>query len=206
MYMLITLFVAGFFAVLVKLFVVQVRDAEKLQEMARIQYESREIIPPMRGLILDRNLSILASNVTEYTLSVDPSVIERPDTVARFIARALGKPLESIMGQLRDTTVQYRIIEKAHTGNGGGTIRRMVLLRRPSPSESRRRYNFNSLAGPVIGYTNVDNRGQSGIDWKWIASCPAPRDLSSTSATRADCAGLKSTTRRSNPSTAAASC
>ena len=31
-------------------------------------------------------------------------------------------------------------------------------------SNPRRRYNFNALAGPVIGYTNVDNRGQSGIE------------------------------------------
>lgn len=163
-YMLITIFLAGFVAVLGKLAVVQVRDAEKLQEMARIQYESREIIPPMRGLILDRNLSILASNVTEYTLSVDPSVLEDADTVARFIARALGKPQAEIMRHLRDTTVQYRIIEKripeAVADRFDGWTCYGVRLR-PNP---RRRYNFNALAGPVIGYTNVDNRGQSGIE------------------------------------------
>jgi cell division protein FtsI (penicillin-binding protein 3) len=28
----------------------------------------------------------------------------------------------------------------------------------------RRKYNFNALAGPVIGYTNIDNCGQSGIE------------------------------------------
>ncbi|MBR9976168.1 MAG: PASTA domain-containing protein [Bacteroidetes bacterium] len=164
MYMLITLFAAGFFAVIVKLFVVQVRDAERLQELARSQYESREIIPPMRGLILDRNLSILASNVTEYTLSVDPSVIEGRDTVAQFIARALGKPASVILRQLRDTTVQYRIIEKRIpemiANRFAGWSSYGVRLR-PNP---RRRYNFNALAGPVIGYTNVDNRGQSGIE------------------------------------------
>lgn len=163
-YMLITLFLAGFLAVAAKLAVVQVRDAEKLREMARIQYESREIIPPMRGLILDRNLSILASNVTEYTLSVDPSVIEGRDTVARFIARALGAPLREIERVLRDTTVQYRIIEKripeAVADRFDGWSSYGVRLR-PNP---RRRYNFNALAGPVIGYTNVDNRGQSGIE------------------------------------------
>lgn len=164
MYMLITIFLTGFFVILVKLFVIQVRDAEKLQEMARIQYESREIIHPVRGLILDRNLSILASNVTEYTLSVDPSVIEQPDTVARFIARALGEPYQNIAGHFRDTTVQYVIIQKripeeiASRFDGWSCY---GVRLRPFP---RRRYNFNALAGPVIGYTNIDNRGQSGIE------------------------------------------
>jgi cell division protein FtsI (penicillin-binding protein 3) len=164
MYMLIAIFLAGFFAIVVKLFVIQVRDAEKLQEMARIQYESREIIHPIRGLILDRNLSILASNTTEYTLSVDPSVIEGRDTVAHFIARALGKPYTVLMNMLRDTTVQYVIVEKripeeiAHRFDGWSCY---GVRLRPFP---RRRYNFNALAGPVIGYTNVDNRGQSGIE------------------------------------------
>ncbi|MFA6233074.1 MAG: penicillin-binding transpeptidase domain-containing protein [Bacteroidota bacterium] len=164
MYMLITIFLTGFFAVLVKLFVIQVRDAEKLQEMARIQYESRELIPPVRGLILDRNLSILASNVTEYTLSVDPSVIERPDTVARFIARALGVPYQSMLRNFRDTTEQYviiakRIPEEVADHFDGWTCYGVRMRAFP-----RRRYNFNALAGPVIGYTNVDNRGQSGIE------------------------------------------
>ncbi|MBR9978534.1 MAG: PASTA domain-containing protein [Bacteroidetes bacterium] len=163
-YMLITLFLAGFLAVLVKLFVIQVRDAEKLREMARIQYESRETIPPMRGLILDRDLSILASNETEYTLAVDPSVVVRPDTTARFIARALGKPYVSVLRHFNDTTVRYRILEKRIpeeiAARFDGWSCYGVRLR-PSP---RRRYNFNSLAGPVIGYTNIDNRGQSGIE------------------------------------------
>ncbi|PLX26004.1 MAG: hypothetical protein C0600_11365 [Ignavibacteria bacterium] len=164
MYLIMVLFMAGFFSIVVKLFVIQVRDAEKLQELARIQYESREIIRPMRGLILDRNLSILASNTTEYTLAVDPSVIKRPDTVAHFIARALGMPHRSVMKHLRDTTRQFAIIEKripeSIASRFDGWDCYGVRLR----AVPRRKYNFNALAGPVIGYTNIDNGGQSGIE------------------------------------------
>ncbi|MFZ1728796.1 MAG: penicillin-binding transpeptidase domain-containing protein [Bacteroidota bacterium] len=164
MYMLITIFLTGFFAILVKLFVIQVRDAEKLQEMARIQYESREIIRPVRGLILDRNLSILASNVTEYTLSVDPSVIDCPDTVARFISRALGIPYQSMLKHFRDTTVQYDIIQKHIPEEIADKFDGWSCYGVRMRSFPRRRYNFNALAGPVIGYTNIDNSGQSGME------------------------------------------
>ena len=164
MYLLMVLFMTGFFAIVVKLFVIQVRDAEKLQEMARSQYESREIIRPTRGLILDRHLSILASNITEYTLSVDPSVIERPDTVARFIANALRMPYRSIHKHLRDTTQQYVIIEKRLQENVARHFENWTCYGVRLAPVPRRRYNFNSLAGPVIGYTNTDNAGQSGIE------------------------------------------
>ncbi|MCZ7558061.1 MAG: penicillin-binding transpeptidase domain-containing protein [Bacteroidia bacterium] len=164
MYMLMVLFIAGFIAVAMKLFVIQVRDSEKLQELARIQYESRESIKPMRGLILDRNLSILASNVTEYLLAVDPAVIEDRDSVARVISAALNRPLREIRSLLSDTTRRYVVVQKRLPEEAAATLKGWdyygVKLR-PSP---RRRYNFQALAGPLIGYTNVDNKGQSGIE------------------------------------------
>lgn len=164
MYMLMVLFMAGFLAVSVKLLVIQVRDAEKLQEMARVQYESREVIKPVRGLILDRNLSILASNVTEYTLAVDPGVIEGRDTVAHFIARVLNRPYRSILATLSDTTKRYVVLEKRLSEERARPFRDWDCYGvRLSPSP-RRKYNFNALAGPLIGYTNVDNKGQSGIE------------------------------------------
>jgi cell division protein FtsI (penicillin-binding protein 3) len=164
MYMLMVLFITGFFVVSVKLFVIQVRDSEKLQELARIQYESREIIKPMRGLILDRNLSILASNVTEYTLAVDPAVIEHRDSVARVLARALDRPLREMRSMLADSTKRYVIVQKRMSEQQASKLlgwNYYGVRLRPSP---RRRYNFNALAGPLIGYTNVDNKGQSGIE------------------------------------------
>ncbi len=164
MYVLMVLFVAGFFAVTVKLFVIQVRDSEKLQELARIQYESRESIKPMRGLILDRNLSILASNVTEYSLAIDPAVIENRDSVALVIASALNRPVREIRRLMADTTRRYVVVEKRMSEDVAMKLRGWEyygVKLRPSP---RRRYNFQALAGPLIGYTNVDNKGQSGIE------------------------------------------
>ncbi len=164
MYVLMVLFITGFFGVAVKLFVIQVRDAEKLQELARIQYESRESIKPMRGLILDRNLSILASNVTEYSLAFDPAVIEGRDSVARVISAALGRSIGDIRRLMADTTRRYVVVEKRMSEETAEKLRDWScygVKLRPSP---RRRYNFNALAGPLIGYTNVDNKGQSGIE------------------------------------------
>lgn len=164
MYGLMTLFIAGFVIVGMKLFVIQIRDSEELKELGKNQYESREIVPPVRGLILDRNLSILASNVTEYSLVADPSVLERPDTVARYFARVLPGTERQYYEKLRDTTRRFVVLEKRLPASIAEAFKHWKcygVRLRPTP---RRRYNFNALAGPVIGYTNVDNRGQSGIE------------------------------------------
>jgi cell division protein FtsI (penicillin-binding protein 3) len=164
MYFLMGVFLLGFVAVVAKLFLIQVRDAEALREQARIQYESRESIPAVRGLILDRNLSILASNLTEYAVVADPTVIERPDTVARFLAMHLPGSRASYLAKLTKTTRRYVVLEKGVSEDIAAHFRSWKcygIRLRPTP---RRRYNFYALAGPVIGYTNVENTGQSGIE------------------------------------------
>ena len=164
MYILMGAFLVGFSAVTVKLFLIQVKDSEKLREQARLQYESRETIPAVRGLILDRNLSILASNLTEYTLTADPTVIERPDTVARFLAAHLEGTRAGFLAKLTKTGKRFVVLEKAITEDVAAHFRTWKcygIRLRPTP---RRRYNFFALAGPVIGYTNVENKGQSGIE------------------------------------------
>jgi cell division protein FtsI (penicillin-binding protein 3) len=164
MYILTGVFMLGFFSVAVKLFIVQVRDQEKLREQARMQYESREIIPAVRGLILDRNLSILASNITEYSLVADPGVIDRPDTVVRYLRAFLPGTPASYMAKLRDTTRRFVVLENNLPESVAAHFRNWKcygIRLRPTP---RRSYNFCALAGPIIGYTNIDNKGQSGIE------------------------------------------
>lgn len=164
LYILSSLFFIGFAAVVLRLIVIQIRDSQMLCDQAHMQYESREILPALRGLILDRNLSILASNTIQYMLVADPSVIKRPDTAARYLARYMPHSAQYYLTQLKDTTRRYVVLEKGLPESASAYFVkwecRGVWLR----STPRRRYNFGSLAGSLVGYTNVDNEGQSGIE------------------------------------------
>jgi len=164
MYVLMVLFMVGFTAVATRLFVIQVRDADRYQEIAKIQYESRDSVKPMRGLILDRSLSILASNITEYTLFVDPFVIERSDTVIQYISNVLGRPQREIARHFSDTTKRYVVIARRLDDSIADRFRDWRCFGVRLRATPRRKYNFNALAGPLIGYTNIDNAGQSGIE------------------------------------------
>ncbi len=165
MYGLFIVLMTGFAAVVVKLALIQIRDSDKLREIALEQYQSRESIAPIRGLILDRNLSILASNLIEYTLSADPSVIDRPDTVAAFLAGIVPDARASVyLRKLSDTTRRYVVLEKRlgpEVFARFGSWKCYGVRMRPTP---RRHYNFDGLAGALIGHTNSENLGQSGIE------------------------------------------
>ncbi len=164
LYLMLSLFILGFFIVGVKLVTIQVRDREKYQEMARVQYESREVIRSSRGLIYDRNRSILVSNITEYTIACDPVVLEKRDSVATVLSSVLALPRPELRAKLCDTTRRYVVLAKNVPEVVGRTCRDMKLrglIILPTP---KRRYHFHTLAGQVIGYLDHENRGMSGLE------------------------------------------
>ena len=164
LYFLFVVFLLGYAVLAVRLFVIQVRDADKYQEIAHLQYKSREPLEPVRGLIYDRNLSILASNVTEYTVAVDPKVIEDKDSVAEMLAQYLPGTKASYLERLNTKKSRYVILEKHISESRILPLKQWNYYGVRFDAISKRKYNFNDLAGPIIGYTNVDNRGQSGIE------------------------------------------
>jgi cell division protein FtsI (penicillin-binding protein 3) len=164
MYMLLVAFLACFVLVAVKLSMIQIRDSAKLREIALDQYQSRETISPARGLILDRNLSILASNANEYTLIADPSVIAKPDSVAKILAQNLQMSEASVLAKLRTKGSRYVTLATKMPEASAAPFQNLKCYGVRLRCTPRRRYNFDGLASSVIGWTNIENLGQSGIE------------------------------------------
>jgi cell division protein FtsI/penicillin-binding protein 2 len=143
---------------------IQIRDSAKLREIALDQYQSRETIPPVRGLILDRNLSILASNANEYTLIADPSVLTKPDSIAKILARGLPMSEAAVLAKLKTKGSRYVILQSKMSEAAAAPFKNLKCYGIRLRCIPRRRYNFDGLASSVIGWTNIDNLGQSGIE------------------------------------------
>jgi len=101
-----------FIGLLMRIYWVQVVDAAMLREKAELMWETNKVLPPARGMILDRNLKVLAEDAPAYTVAVKPRVIhsqrlEIPvsEGLARILARtddpaAIGRLKDKIMNQL----------------------------------------------------------------------------------------------------------
>lgn len=157
-------FIIGFVGVVARLVQIQIFDSEKYTYVAKKQSQSRDIIVPPRGLIFDRNMNLLVSNQYKITISADPYRIKSPDSVASLLSAIFNK----------DKSVYLELLENKNNPN--------VFLERKSDlqdlkgldtlnidglnitKEPSRFYNFGPLASQIIGFTNIENNGVSGIE------------------------------------------
>jgi cell division protein FtsI (penicillin-binding protein 3) len=162
---------AVFFLVIAgRLTEVQLLQASKYQLIARKQYELTVPQPSVRGNIYDRNNNVLASNSMFVSFAADPKVVgESADEIARQFAATFGKS-------------QPFYSAKLHSVTSSGSLKRFVWLERHvrpevakrieaqkltgvvAVDEPKRLYHYDAVAGTLIGFTDVDNKGISGIE------------------------------------------
>ncbi len=150
--------------ILLKLINVQIIESEKYKIAARKQYENKIILSPYRGLIYDRNMNVLVSNSFEYSFAADPNMVDKPEEAAEIFSKTFGKSKEEYLSKLNTQNTSFVYLERrvdASKVNGLDTlnISGIIVLKEP-----KRVYNYGSLASQVLGFTNIDNKGQTGVE------------------------------------------
>lgn len=153
-----------FLIVLYKLINVQIINSSKYKIAARKQYEEKIKISPARGLVYDRNMNVLVSNTLQYSFAVDPNMIQKPDSIANMFARVFNKDRNEYLAKLTNRNTSFVYLERkieVSKLQGLDTVdfEGLIILKEP-----KRVYNYGKLAGQILGYTNVDGVGQSGIE------------------------------------------
>ena len=166
---IINLFLIGFLflfvAIIARLVIIQVIDSEKYRFTAKKQSQTRDIIISPRGLISDRNMNTMVSNIYKLTITADPSKIKNPDSVATLIALKLNKDKKPYLELLSDKNNPSVFLERkidVTDLKGFDTVKidGLVILKEPA-----RMYNFGSIASQVIGFTDVENNGVTGVEY-----------------------------------------
>jgi cell division protein FtsI/penicillin-binding protein 2 len=147
-----------------KLFNIQVLNNTRYQIAAKKQYESKISLKPARGLIFDRRMNALVSNVIQYSYAADPNMVDNKDSVAEIFSKVFNKDKSYYLDKLNTNNTSFvwlerrvdrQYEEKLHSLNLSGVIK---------INESHRVFNYNSLASQIIGCTDIDNNGLTGIE------------------------------------------
>ena len=148
---------------IVRFFTIQVLWGEEWAARIPKQSEKRLVLEPQRGIIYDRNFNMLAFNLPRFSFGANPARVKNPHTVATQLAKATQKSAAFYLKRLRserkfvwlDRGVLLKQAEqvKFPINSGITTIRK-----------SRRFYPNYNLISQVIGFTNVDNVGISGVE------------------------------------------
>lgn len=157
-------FLTLFIVVLGRLFQLQVLDSTEYREIAKRQYESQTELPASRGVVYDRNGHILISNTQFVSFAADPLILgNNADKAARTLASHFERSPSYYAQRIREGNrfvwLERRVspdyLEKINVKEIDGLL---------AIQEPKRLYHYGDLAKDMLGVTNIDNTGISGIE------------------------------------------
>lgn len=162
--LLTLVFSFAFTIVIGRLFWVQVVEGAKYRDLAKKQYESRVPLRAERGRLVDRQMRDLATMMKTTSFAADPTMIEHPEMCAQLLSAAAEESAQVYLDRLRNA--QGRFVWLARGVNTVmfpvlDTIRDRGLIRVKEPKRS---FTHGPLAAQLIGTTDVDNNGLTGLE------------------------------------------
>ena len=161
-----------FFAIFIRLIFLMVFDHHALSEKAEQQYLRTKTLKAQRGLIWDRTMRPLVINMEADSLYVDPSQIDNTRALSRDLAsviRVSAKKLNKKLLMKKDKSfiwiarkIDVDTASKVHGLKKDEKFKEIGILR-----EAKRFYPNGHIASHIIGYTNIDNEGLSGIELQY---------------------------------------
>jgi cell division protein FtsI (penicillin-binding protein 3) len=153
----------GFALVALRLVYLQVFEQSKLSARAERQQEQVVNLEPKRGTIFDRMGRELAVSLEVDSVYGIPSNIDNPRELARRLSRILREnpaTLERKLDGDKHFVWLSRKVDPAKAEKVKELGSEDIRLR----PEARRFYPNKSLAGPIIGFTGIDNKGLEGLE------------------------------------------
>ena len=146
-----------------RLFQIQVLNGAEYKSAVISQSQTKKIQMPERGNFFDRDDRPLSRNIFHYTLSANPKEVLNKAQLAKKLSKITGKPLKKYINKLNSNSnfeFLERNLQRKEIGNLLSSKHRGLRI----DKSSRRYYPHNNIAAQLIGYTNDDNRGISGLE------------------------------------------
>ncbi len=151
-----------FLLIVLRLWDLQVLQAERLTEKAHRQHETSFEIRAARGAIYDRFGEELALSTPVDSIGVIPSKVRNPQLTASLLGEVLRMDPKIVLDKLAQDRFQWikRLAEP-------GEAERIRLLKLPGihfEKESKRYYPKGSVASHVLGAVGIDHEGLAGLE------------------------------------------
>lgn len=151
-------------AIILKLFYVQIVDADAKRKAAE---ETRTIsynVQPKRGTIYDRNGNVLAYSKDAKTVYANPSEIEQVAETAGTLSSYLGGTVSDYLDKINDPERKFVYIKRRIDVDVADKLKAENLKGIYFQEDQKREYPYGRVAGQIIGALNVDGDGLCGIE------------------------------------------
>ena len=154
----------GFMGLVVRAAYVQVVDNAFFRRQGTVRFERQLDIPANRGRILDRNGLILASSVPMPSIWASPEEMEADSNQLKALAQLLEMPLSELQSKISDTKRKHVWLRRQLDDATGKKIKELGIHGIYTTMEYKRMYPQGEAAAHVVGFTNVENIGQEGVE------------------------------------------
>lgn len=179
---IVALVALGFFALAGRAAYVQVIGNDFFQRQGEVRFARTLELPANRGRILDRNGLILASSVPAASIWAIPEDVDTDSAEGRArlkaLARLLGMPLPALMARLADEDKTFVWIKRQLDWDVGQQVAALNIKGIYQRKEYKRQYPEGEPAAHIVGFTNVEDHGQEGMELafdKELAGKPGSR-------------------------------
>ena len=142
---------------------VQVIGTDFFQRQGEIRYARTLELTASRGRILDRNGLLLASSVPAPSLWADPKDFEADTAQRRQLGKLLGMTPKELTERL-DSNDNYVWLRRQTEDQLAKDVLALNLKGIHQVREYKRKYPEGEAVTHVVGFTNVEDKGQEGIE------------------------------------------
>jgi len=154
----------GFAGLVARAVYIQVIANDFFQKQGQVRFARTLELPANRGRILDRNGLILASSVPAPSIWAIPEDIEWDAAGMPELARLLEMPMVDLRKRLENEDKTFVWLKRQVDDSVAQQISALGLKGIYQRKEYKRQYPEGEAAAHVVGFTNVEDKGQEGIE------------------------------------------
>lgn len=142
----------------------QMLEGPRLAHKAQRQHVKSELVSGRRGMIYDRNGQVLARTVDARSVYVKPQEVEDLAKMASTIGPIVGREPQELFTQLSESTSRFVWLKRKVDDLTASRIQEANIRGVGLSREYDRVYPFRHLAGQVLGFVGMDDKGLEGIE------------------------------------------
>lgn len=143
---------------------IQIFGNEFFQKQGEVRFARTLELPANRGRILDRNGLILASSVPAPSIWAIPEDVEASKSQLAELARLLEMPPADLKKKLGNEDKTFVWLKRQVDEPVARKIHALGIKGIYQRKEYKRQYPEGETTAHVVGFTNVEDRGQEGME------------------------------------------
>jgi cell division protein FtsI (penicillin-binding protein 3) len=143
---------------------IQIFGNDFFQRQGEVRFARTLELPANRGRILDRNGLILASSVPAPSIWAIPEDVEASKSQLTQLAKLLEIPLSELDRKLGDDDKTFVWVKRQVDEPVARQIAALGIKGIYQRKEYKRQYPEGETVSHVVGFTNVEDRGQEGME------------------------------------------